>query len=246
MIRAALMLLLFAAPMAAADATLEFDDGSVILVKDGRARIGDEESFMLYDDSAESILSVDTNEQAYMAMDAATMRDMQAASMAMIERQMEQALASMPPEQREAYREQMESMMRSQGMAPEAEGPASQVRATGESDEVSGFGCREHEVVSTGDGTVEQRLCVASADELGISESDFATLAAAMQTMIEVSGTMHEMDLEKLGGIPVRTVDTEEGETAHVVEVSTDRVPAERLQVPDGYREMKAGDMMKP
>lgn len=240
----ALCLLLLGAPLAAADATLQFEDGSVIQAKDGRARIGDEGSFMLYEGDEGSILSVDADERSYFRMSESSMNEIQAASKAMIDAQMEEALAALPPEQRDAYRQQMEAMLASQGMMSPAHPDEKRIRATGGRSEVSGFGCQQYDVISVEDDTVEQQLCVATADELGISQSDFDTLAAAMKAMITVSGAMHEMDLEKLDGIPVRMAD-EDGETNLLVDVSTETVPPARVTVPDGYREVSPADMMR-
>lgn len=240
--RSMLLIPLIAAAPALADIELKYSDDTTILVRDDRVRLGDTESYMLFEKGKETFLIVDNNEKTYMEITENFMSDLTSSMNA----QLEQMLSELPPEQREMYRESMEAMMPSPSRKNEVQ---MSVRATGEKDEVAGFSCREA-VVSYGgtNAAFDQSLCVADPDDLGMSDDDLAMMTAAMKSISGIVGYDEEssfMDLEELGGVPVRSASDDVGIDSELVSVSNDSIDAERFEVPDGYRKVSIEEGMR-
>lgn len=235
-----LVLLLLTSP-ALADVEIQFSDGGFGLVNDGRVMFGDDDSAVLFVPGDEGLIMISHEERSWTRLTpgfANTVANQMQA-------QMDEMLAGMPPEQRAMVEQQMSGMMPPKpGAAPKMS-----IRRTGNSDKVAGFDCDEAEIVYD-DGTVEELVCVATADELDISDSDFEAIISAMEGMAEIAAmggdSAPQLDLDKLGGIPVRTRARDESEDTEVVSVRTSRVDSARLEIPDGYREVPIEKMMTP
>ncbi len=237
--RHAFFVMLVALPTAVfADFEMRYDDGTVGLVADGRVMFGDDQDRFLIEAGKEEMLLIDDREKTVMRVKPGFMKDMMAQARA----EMEQMLAGMPPEQRAMVEAQMGNML-----PPMPEDlPALEIVRTGNEHEVAGYDCDEVEV-RTEAGAVEEVLCVADADELGIDDDDFETLTAAMRQMMEMASVgasnVPQADFGELGGVPIRTSGS--GNPSALVSIDTGAIDAARMQVPAGYREVTMEEMMR-
>ncbi|MGB5353546.1 MAG: DUF4412 domain-containing protein [Woeseia sp.] len=233
------LVLLLSCSAATADVELQFSDGTVGIVNDGRVLFGDDKGSVLFVPGEEGMIIISHEDRTWMRLKPgfanAVADQMQA--------QVDAMLAGMPPEQQAMVRQQMAGMM-----PPKPEDmPEMQIRKTGKSDEVAGFDCEEAEITYE-DGKVEEVVCVATADELDIGDEDFAAMINAMKGMAEIASVggaqAPQLDFSKLDGIPVRTRARDKGVDNEIVSLSTSSVDPGRLKVPDGYREASVEDMM--
>ncbi len=235
--RLALLLLLPAA--AFADVEMLYSDGTVGLISDGRVVFGDDSDTILIVPGDEGFIVISHDDRTWMRLEPGFINDMAAE----VQAQMDAMLAGMPPEQRAMVEAQM------QGMMPQmpSEMPPMELKRTGGRSQVAGYDCEEAEV-SYG-GAIEETVCIATADELGISDADFDALAAAMQGMAEMAsldgGKSTQADFAELGGVPIRTSAGAPGsQGSELVSLDTGELDPARLRVPDGYREISMQDMM--
>lgn len=223
-----------------ADVEMRYSDGTVGLISDGRVVFGDDEDKILYEPGEEGLIVISSRDRTWMRLEPGFVSDMAA----QVQTQMDAMLADMPPEQRAMVEAQMKGMM---PQMPQ-EMPAMQIRRTGASDEVAGYDCDEAEI-GFDDGTVEEVVCIASARELGISNRDYEALVAAMQGMADMASlnpnSKPQADFTSMGGIPIRTRGPNVGEPSELVSLDTSSIDAERLRVPDGYREITMEEMMR-
>lgn len=197
------LLALLTSSHAVADATITLrgiSDGkqTLIQVRNGVARMGDagDPEYSIYDQARNVFIHVDGRTGTYMEMDKA-MIGMQAGQMAgmqdMMAAQMEQMRAqmkNMPPEQRAMMEAQMGHMM---GMPPaNAAAPGQNVRAESRgSRSVSGVTCQSYTLFDGPQKVAD--VCMASAEEAGISAQDYATLMAMMDFMRDMSRALPAM-----------------------------------------------------
>lgn len=237
---ARIILILLLPTFVNAEVEMRFNDGSVGIVSDGRVMFGDDTNAVLYLPGDEGMIVIDSSQQTWMRLEPGF-----ASKMAeQVQAQMNQMLASVPPEQRAMVEAQMKGMMPQMGQ----EAPQVNIRKTGKTDTVAGFDCAEAEVSFEGGG-VEETVCIADADELGIADEDFDSLIAAMRGMAEIA-TLNpdappQADFGDIGGVPIRTTDRNYGNDSELVSVNTDNVDTARLEIPDGYREVSIEDMMR-
>lgn len=227
---------------AAADFEMRYSDGSQGFVSDGNVRFGDDADYMLALRGEDSVIIVTVEDRTWMRIDAEFMGDVQSA----VEAQMAEMLAGMSPEERAMVEAQMGQMMPQMGQPPKM--PKKSVRTTGRRDEVAGYDCIEAEVLD-GDGSIEEIVCVATPDELGIDDDDFDTLVAAMRRITDSMSmdpdAIPEADFAELGGLPIKTRQSAHGDNAELVSIDTGRVDASRFEIPAGYTEVSVDDMMR-
>jgi hypothetical protein len=223
----------------AADVEMKFSDGTVGLVNDGRVLFGDDKGSVLFVPGDEGMIMISHDEKTWIRLKPGFANKVADQMQA----QVEAMLAGMPPEQRAMVEQQMKGMM----PPKPGEAPQMSIRKTGTSAKVAGYDCDEAEIVHE-NGNVEEVVCVASADELDISDKDFASMIRAMEGMAEIASiggaSAPQLDFDKLGGIPVRTRGREQGETNEIVSLSTGSVDASRLEVPSNYREASMEEIM--
>lgn len=236
--RLAILLLLPAA--AFGDVEFRYSDGTFGLVRDGHVLFGDDSDAILIQPGSDSMIAISHEDRTWMRLEPGFVNDMAAQMQA----QMEQMLAGMPPEQRAMVEAQMEGMMPQ--LSPQ-DMPKMTLSRTGETDEIAGYDCEVAEI-SYDDGTVEETVCIADADELGLDDADFDALVSAMQGIAELAsiapGAAPQADFGAMGGIPIRT-SAGYGETSEIVSVDTSSIDASRLAVPGDYRELSMEDMMR-
>lgn len=238
----ALPALLFASSLAHADVSMTLSDGSFIKVNDRFVAIGDEDGHGIFEDGKSTFLMVDHDEKTYMEVSETFAEDVSA----MMAKQMEEMLADIPPAQRAMFEQSMAESLPGGGMMPEP--PTMHVKKTGKRDTVAGYECAEVEI-SYGDGGVEELACVATAQELGISNNDFDSMAGAIRSLSQMAGMDGDdesiMDFEAMGGLPIRTRDLESGDVDELVSLSKDKLDDDTFAVPPNYRETSMEMMMQ-
>lgn len=240
MIARIVMLALLLPAIAQAEVEMRFNDGSVGIVSDGRVMFGDATNAVLYLPGDEGMIVLNSDAKTWMRLEPGF-----AGKMAeQVQAQMDQMLASMPPEQRAMVEAQMKGMM---PQIPQ-EMPQVNVRKTGATDTVAGFDCEEAEVSFEG-GMAEETVCIADADELGIADEDYDAIIEAMRGMAEIASlnpnASPQADFGEMGGVPIRTMGRDSSGNSELVSLSTDDVDTSRFEIPDDYREVSLEDMMR-
>lgn len=240
MLKTVAIALLLLSAIARADVEMQYSDGSMGLVDDGRVLFGDEDAAVLFIPGEEGMVVISHEERTWVRLKPGFANAM----VSQVQAQMEAMLAGMPPEQRAMVEQQMSGMM------PQMQGepPKMSIRKTGNTEEIAGYDCAEVEIVSA-DGTVEESVCVATADELGIDDDDFEAMLRAMEGMAEVAtlggGGRAQLEFAKLGGVPIRTRAPNDRDNNEIVRIDTSDVDSTRLQIPDEYRETSFEEMMQ-
>lgn len=234
-----LLIALFMLPAAAgADVEMRYSDGLIGLVSDGRVMFGDAENSVLFTPGDPGMIVLSRAERTWMRLEPGFADEM----MAQMQARMDQMLAGMPPEQRAMVEQQMKSMMPQLNEAP----PEMSIARTGAEDEVAGYDCEVAEIRFE-DGSVDEVVCVATPDELGIADDDFEALMSAMQGMAEIASVNPNAapvtDFGKLGGIPIRSRGADGG-PSELVSIDTGSIDEARFAIPDNYREVSIADMM--
>jgi len=236
-----LPILVFASFPATADVRMDYSDGAYVIIADGFVATGDTNGYALFEAGKDTFVIVDHNEKTYMEVSETFAEDVASA----VAEQMEQMLASVPPEQRAMMEQSMKGMMPGGGAMPEP--PKVTMNKTGKKDKVAGFSCAEVEIAFDG-RKAHEVSCVATPGELGIKAKDFESMAAAMKSMSSMAGreddTDSEMDFAGMGGIPIRTRNARSGDVDELVSLSKDNIDKKLLDVPAGYDKVSTEDMM--
>jgi hypothetical protein len=252
---------------AGTEVLMEVDQGmgtkgpSTLAIQDGKVRINagatssDSNNVMIYDSQSDAMIVVDHSDKTFMVFDAQAMNQIQA-QMAMVKKQMEQQLASMPAEQREMMKNMMQNRM--PGVFVE-QAPVSKImQKTGKTETIAGYQCEVTDLLSAGVKTRE--LCVTDWDDI----SNHQEISTAMLGMMRFFDRMMETltqnlpinkempfaELEKLGGFPVKMSAFEGGklkETSQLISIKDKKYAADFFSVPKGYkkREMMPEGMMQ-
>lgn len=233
--------------VAVADATLEYaPEGAVaasstLRIGQGKMRVDDtrgQGSAVIIDPAAKTLTLLDNAKRSYSVLDAETMRVM-GERLAQARTQMQQALATMPPEQRARMQQMLDSMP-----GPDATGPV--YARTGQKQKIAGYGC-ENVNVSFGKGR-SGALCVAEYDTLDLGKAERKTLEAVAKFSHELgeaalkSGAGAQLDYAALDGLPVRSK-MGDGPADVLLKKSGGKLEAAIFAVPAGYarREVMPG-----
>ena len=232
--------LLLLTAFALADVEMQYSDGTFGLVDDGKVMFGDKDAAVLFVPGEEGMIVISHEERSWMRLKPGFANSMAS----QLQTQMESMLAGMPPEQRAMVEQQMAGMM----PPKPGDAPKLKIRKTGDTAEVAGYDCEDVEITHA-DGTIEEVVCVATADELDISDSDFAAMIRAMEGMAEVAAMggqgSAQLEFANLGGVPIRTRARDKREDNAMLSIDTASVDADRLKIPDGYRETSFEEMMR-
>ena len=242
-----LMLAQSAVSITQADSTITMQDAggtpqAVIEVKGNMARLSTpgESDYMLYDGSRDLIIHVDANEQQYMEIDRNTVNEFSAAMTQMQQdmapqiAQMREQLKSLPPEQRAMIEQQMGAM---------ANFGVSDLRLVAH--KVAGFKCQVYDAMQGQEKVSE--VCLATAADAGVSESDFKTLSAMMGFMREMASSAQKLSADLGGGqhimlggaegVPVSVKEFKGGHEYAVTDVSDKALDAARFDEYKSYRQ---------
>lgn len=201
---------------------------------------------VLFDGEASVMTVLDDARRTYFRLDRERLRSL-GSQVDQAMKQMQDQLASLPPEQRAMVEKMMKSRMPA-AMAPaSAAAPKLDVRKTAETSVQAGRSCRKVEVFRGGEKIREHWVTDADAlgltrEQLGVFE-DMGRFARDVAASLGAAGKAIEgpMDaLDEMGGFPVVTVDYDGGAPVRetTVRAVTPRdVPQAELSVPAGYTE---------
>lgn len=225
--------MVLAAPVLA-DSTLIYTDKTnkstmQYYIATGQVRLEneDDDSIMLYQADTDTLTVINTDDREYTVLDPAArqqLKEKMSAAMA----EMKAKLKDMPPEARQMMQGMMGGLMNS--VKPS-------VQKTGQQQTVGSYDCSIVKIMMGGEVATE--LCIASADEVGISEGDYQAMqkmGASMQQMAEavLQGLGADFSaMGELGGVAVSIRD--EDSQALLTSVSDSAIPASKFKVPAGY-----------
>jgi hypothetical protein len=214
-----------------------FDGGRMRTENGGRG----EGAIAIFKDKAMYVL--DPKTQSYRKIDKATV-DQMAAKLADARKQMQAAMANMPPERRAM----MEKMMGQMGGAAGAatEGPKRALTKTGRTETVAGIKCTVREA-SVGGEKVEE-LCAAPAGSVtggGEMMKTLREVGEMLKAFTQSFGAGSKMDndwrdMETVNGVPILTRDFSGGKVTSETRLAVARkesIPAGQFDVPAGYTE---------
>lgn len=214
-----------------------------VLIGHGKVRSdAGRDTSVIIDAGTGTMIILDHGKREFTRLGQAEMEQMSAALNSAM-RQMEQAMANVPPE----MREQMRGMMG--GALPGMGGEAMvKVEDTGRRDTVAGYACTIYQTRVSGRLVNEQ--CMGSASVLdGLPAADRDTLERAMRTTTRMledlsSGPLSQfadMSPFKAGLVPLRVTDIEGSRrgTSEFTGIDTASLDAGLFAVPSGYREQK-------
>ncbi|HET7314148.1 hypothetical protein [Salinisphaera sp.] len=237
---AAVLGLATVAGVASADTTLTYVGASgqykVYITPDAVRIDGDGSGWQLYKKDDPAIFSVSPSDRTYTRLDkdtAGEIRHQLDALRARIENRLQQIPADRRPAARAAMAEKI----------PALDGGSQSVGLdhTGATDTVDGISCNVIQIVR--DGRPANKMCVAEAGALGISDDSFDTVKsmfALLHDMLESTGLEGiGLPYRDLSGMPVRFVDSVSGERRELAAVSHDPIADRRFAIPDSYVEQK-------
>jgi hypothetical protein len=223
---------------AMADAELRFvdpnDEQSFVLAKSDMVRVekaGSKKMFMLFDVKQDLLTVVNIDNKTFQRIDQARI-DQAAEKIATAKAKLRENFANLSPEQQKQIQPMIERMAVAEAREQRIE--------KGDKDKVAGVDCVSYQVFEN--DKPSQRLCVADAKALNVSQQDYEAISAMLVMLADLSnkmgGGMMETAIspEDTGGIPVRTVDGDNKAT-RLIRVETDTLSAAWFQVPDDYRE---------
>lgn len=195
--------------------------------EDGRAA-------MIYNAGTEEFTMLNHDQKGYVVVDKAAMKEVRGEMDAMM-KQMEEQLASLPPEQREAMMAMMPKDVMDR-MKPKDAPAKAEVSFTGKTDKVAGYKCKIADISGLAGGATQ--VCVAKPKALGISSADVKAMDRAFQSMQKAMGQFGQSapfpSISELGGVPVRSTDAD-GSVTTLTGVSTDKIDGTVFEIPAGY-----------
>lgn len=225
------------------------DAVSDIMISDGKLRINQHASdnWTLFDSNTGEMIIVDGERGEYMVMDAETI-DKLTNITALVNKQMEEALANVPPAQREQMRGMMEGMMENAMEQARASIPEQTVNRTGETRSVAGYDCAVVEILL--DGVKSMETCGTDPGNIDLPAADLETMRAMQAFAQDIAARMEEVFGESIINLgdfsleefPVQTVHFEKGgESARSTLAGIDDggLPADAFEIPADYKQQE-------
>lgn len=220
---------------------------------------GDNATSMIFLGESDEMYMIDHGERSYIVMDRETVEAL-GRKMSEAMKQMEAALAQVPPEQREMMERMMKERMGSMASSTPSGEPV--VRSLGESDTVNGIAC-EWKEVTRGD-VVDFKACVGDPSDIaGGAEMQAMALEMAefVSALMEAFSSMASSNMfgsmlaenpmssmEDLGGFPLVSEDFDNGTLARrstFQSVDETSIAAEEFTPPSGYKRQDIGGMTR-
>ncbi|GAB3672002.1 DUF4412 domain-containing protein [Salinisphaera aquimarina] len=227
-----------AAQAASDDTTLVYQGANgrfTVDIRPGEVRIDDaSDQWQLYEQNEATIFSVNPADRTYTRLDKSVAGNIRS-RVDSLRAQVENKVQQLPENQRATARAALIQSMPALDSSEHKVG----LDRTGQTDTVAGVNCSVVQVVR--DGKPAESLCVASAEDLDISEKSFDSVQAMftlMQTML--AGTGFEaagLPYLSLSGMPLRFTDTNTGEKRQLTRISHDTIPESHFTIPDSYIE---------
>jgi hypothetical protein len=229
---------------------------SVIKVDGNRMRTDSgAETTVIYLGDTDEMYMVNHEKKTYMVMDRETMEAM-GAKLSEAMKQMEAALANVPPEQREMMEKMMRGKMQGMASTPRSE-PV--VTSLGQSDTVSGIGCEWKQV--SRDDDVELKACVGDFSDFPASDDlrrislemkEFASgLTEALSTLTAgpiSSFAESPVSAMAFDGFPLISENFQDGKLTHrsrFQSVEEGSISGEEFTPPSGYKKQDINKMMQ-
>lgn len=181
---------------------------------------------MVFDNKRKALTVIDHSRKEIVEMDEASIKAMQQQMETMMA-QMRAQLKNLPPEQRKMIEQRM-------GVGPSKN---KVVAKKGKTDKISGYRCRYYDMMVN--GKQEQRVCVATLADAGVSEKDYKTLEGMygfMRKMAKSQGTSAAPLTENVKGIPIRMKEFRTRRIQTVTSISTGGLPDSLFKVPSYKR----------
>jgi hypothetical protein len=203
---------------------------------------------MIFDAGKQTMWIIDDNEKSYMVLDKATLDEM-AKQLDQVDDRMKEAMANLPPEQRQMMEKQMAKL---KGGAGQEMGERKVIK-TGESKSVSGFTCSRFDV-SRG-GTVQTRIWAAPFGAVKVSEADMAVFTKMGKMFESMTSRVSQFannsanpwsEGGEIDGMPILTERMEDGKVAQetlIESITNDAPPAGAFDVPAGYKKREMPKM---
>lgn len=226
------LVLALLSPAAFADVKLTYDDGAgtpqyTLFIKGSQMRMethDGENAVVLFDADKREMTIIETARREYMQFDQATL--------ARLQKQMKQALA----------------MAAQYGMSPEqlglggAKGEDPVAVTTGEKKTVNGYDCvvERYEIGEVIDGIA----CIASPDEVGISDGDWQTMQRMFSMLADMASDMMPGDLGGLdmaapNGVAVEASDQDGSDRQVLSDIDHGTIDGTKFSVPSGFKRME-------
>lgn len=238
--------LMCAAVTAQADTRLVYDgeDGQFIVsIQPGEIRIDYTGSaWQLYRKENNTIYAVNPSKQSYTRMDKSVAAILHKRMAALRER-IEAQLKRLPPQRRDIARAVLAEQLPGFTGKPQSVS----LNRTGQYDHVAGIKCEIVQVIRGGEPA--RRMCVASAEALGLSEAGYDTLKAMFDLMHTIlAGTSFQavgLPYLDLSGMPIRLHSADGSAKRTLISVSHEPLKDSLFNIPDSYEERVPGRAMR-
>ncbi len=243
----------------ASAATLTFNTGpdsqaaGIVYLTDNILRVNHEDNnWILFDRSLNTLFIVEDDQQRFYAIDEAQIQSF-GQTLGSVNQQIEQALSELPESQRAQARALMESMMPGGGRSSAAVEEVIDINFTGRFDSVADVRC---EIVETRvAGQQESELCIADPDALKLSSGEIATMNAMarfaenmLDTMKENAGSLFPDNIASgsmvkalQNGVPVRVIDKNNNDRSELNSISHEPISDDLTKIPSQYRRESFG-----
>lgn len=224
-----------------------FADGALLRIEINSVS-SNEDGLVIYRGDRNEMIVTDNERLEYYVIDQQSMNQM-AGQVSHAMKEMQEMLASMPPDQRAMAEQMMKQRM--PGLQPAQQVPST-LRKTGESDTINGYDCQFYEVLKQGRKTRD--MCVAEWSDIeGGREAADAMIGmgkffeSMRDTFLKAAGSdfmrkQHEIFalMQELGGYPVYARDYDDtGALERESSLKSSRnesIAAAQFEPPEGYR----------
>lgn len=227
-----------------------------LYISDGKITVKDPQqpnAQVMFDSKKQVMTVLNHANKTYTELNPKTMEGL-ANQMNAMQQQMMAQMQSLPPEHREKMKQMMgDNYDKLMGQAASA--PKPRLVSTDKTRKIQGYQCKVAEFHMHGEKTSE--VCLASADELGISKEDYQTMESFLGFVAEMSkklpngdDIMGEFAAWRAEGsvIPIQETRYENGKATtsrELVSVSKDKVDSEQFNIPKNYSKQDLTSMMK-
>lgn len=199
---------------------------AAVAVQDGRIRIDQGAGgWMLYDSGKNSVSVVDTQRRSYFELTRDELRRY-GKQLGTARKLLDEQLPGMLPEQREAIEKMMGGATRKSPLL---------FQSTGQKREVAGYACTGGRLVRS--GKVQEEVCLASPRDIGMPETDYASVRnmyRLMHEMQELGAPGILPDFSEIDGVPIE-VRNPNGDFQRTKRIAHERLAETTFTLPADY-----------